>query len=271
MKKEIFALVCALSMGLNAGLFSNDLEYYMNHPKEAKEKLKECEQRMIEALKSKDEEKVIEVQSDKECRYADKAYRKHKQELYRAKRKIEKEKRAKELEEKKKAFEAEYKKYLETFKSQEYKEFAKSKKECQYYSGAIFGEDYSKKGAKCKAWKELFKQKEAKAFDELFKKYPKDKLLEYKEKVCKNAPFGDETCDFAMKAFNKRKEIEIKNYLANKELLKKDFNECYKKIDNLAKKSKYNKVQKVKNSYKCYMAAQAAYKLNIYGYFKPMK
>ena len=98
------------------------------------------------------------------------------------------------------------------------------------------------------------------------------KLLEYKNKVCKNTMYGDVKCDFARDVvFKKREEKEVGNYFANKDLLKKDFNECYHKIDSLDKKNKYKESQKVQKSYKCYMAKKGALKLNIYGCFQPMK
>jgi hypothetical protein len=63
----------------------------------------------------------------------------------------------------------------------------------------------------------------------------------------------------------------INDYLAHKDKLKKDFNSCFYKIDALNKKGKYQEAIKLKKSFKCYMPAQAAVKLNVYGYFKPIK
>jgi len=110
------------------------------------------------------------------------------------------------------------------------------------------------------------------ALEEKKRKEQEAKLLEYKNKVCKNTMYGDVKCDFARDVvFKKREEKEVGNYFAHKDLLKKDFNECYHKIDSLNKKNKYKESQKVQKSYKCYMAKKGALKLNIYGYFQPMK
>jgi hypothetical protein len=95
--------------------------------------------------------------------------------------------------------------------------------------------------------------------------------MAYRDKVCKNASYDNMECDFARKVFEKQKEMIIDDYLAHKDKLKKDFNSCFYKIDALNNKSKFEEANKIRNSFKCYMPAQAAEKLNVYGYFAPIK
>ena len=272
MKFKITILFLLTATLLNAGWFSHDKEYYLSHPDDAKAKLESCKQEFIEAIKEKDEDKIKDIQADSECRDAESAYKQHKRELYRAKRELEKQQRAKEMAKKKKAFEKEYQAKLELFKQSDFKSFMALKKECQYFSGTnLFGEDYSPKAAKCKAWKELQKDKEQKELTTLLSQYPDEKLLDYKNQVCKNAIYGDMTCNFARKAYEERTKQMVDYYVSHKDKLKQDFNECQYKVGKLHKSSKYQEAQKARDSYKCFMAAQAALKFNIYGYFKPMK
>jgi len=273
MKLKTTTLLLLTATLLNAGFFSHDKEYYLSHPDDAKAKFESCKQEFVEALKEKDEDKIKDIQADSECRDAESAYNQHKQELYRAKRELEKQQRAKEMAKKKKAYEKEYQAKLEVFKQSDFKSFIALKKECQYFSfgGGLYSTNYSPKAAKCKAWKELQKDKEQKELTTLLNKYPDEKLLDYKNQVCKNALYGDLTCDFARKAYEERTKQIVDYYVSRKDKLKQDFNECQHKIDKLNKSSKYQESQKVKDSYKCFMAAQGAMKFRIYGYFQPMK
>ena len=268
-------LLIATIIAANAGLFTHDLKYYETHLDDAKEKFQECKKAFQHALIDKDKDKIKEIEQDSECIDSEKAIKQARRREQEAKRALEEKKRKEQEAKQKVVFEQKKKEYIEKYKTMDYINFLKDgKQECSFFSQKkIFGGmDYSQKASKCVAWKELQKEKEKKAVEETDAKYPGAKLLEYKNKVCKNAMFGDAKCDFIRDVvFKKREESVIKNYLANKQQLKKDFNECYHEINALYKKSKYKEVQKIKNSYKCYMAAKAALKLNIYGYFKPMK
>jgi len=256
---------------LNAGWFSHNKEYYLSHPDEAKEKRNECEKSLAHAIIDNDKDKINAIQSNQECKDAKSAYIQHRKTQYQAKQKIEKQQRAKEMAKKKKAYEKEYQAKLEVFKQSDFKSFMALKQECEFYGGVLLDKDYSPKAAKCKAWQELQKDKEQKELITILNKYPDEKLLDYKNQVCKNALYGDMTCDFARKTYEERKKQIVNYYVSHKDKLKQDFNECYHKIDKLNKSSKYQEAQKVKDSYKCFMASQGALKFNIYGYFQPMK
>jgi hypothetical protein len=272
MKLKKIVLFLATATLLNAGWFNHDKEYYLSHPNEAKEKRNECEKSLAHALIDNDKDKINAIQSNQECKDAKSAYIQHRKTQYQVKQKIEKQQRAKEMAKKKKVFEKEYQAKLTLFKQSDFKSFMAFKKECQYFSsGGIFGEDYSPKAAKCQAWKELQKDKEQKELTTILSQYPDEQLLDYKNQVCKNAIYGDITCDFAQKAYEKRKKQIVDYYISHKDKLKQDFNECYHKIDKLNKSSKYKESQKVRDSYKCFMASQGALKFNIYGYFQPIK
>lgn len=64
---------------------------------------------------------------------------------------------------------------------------------------------------------------------------------------------------------------QVDTYVANKDLLKKDFNECQKTFTNYQRHSKFKEAQALKKTFKCYTAAKAAEKFRVFGFFTPMK
>ncbi len=268
-------LLMSTTIIANASFFSHDLKYYETHLDDAKRKFEECKKEFQHALIDRDKNKIKEIKQNSECIDSEKAIKEAKRREYEAKRALE-EKQRKEKEAKQKSlFEAKKKEFLEKYKNMDYLAFLKDgKQECSYFNqNALFGAmDYSLKASKCVAWKELQKEKEQTAITDMDAKYPVEKLLDYKNEVCKHASYGDTTCEFVRDVvFKQREDKVVKNYLANKDLLKKDFNACHKKFYALYMQSKYQEADKVKNTYKCYMASQAAQKLNIFNYIHPMK
>jgi len=266
----ILLSISAIVMVANAGFFTHDKAYYDAHPKEAKTKFKACDKALAHAMIDKDKKKSQEIINDVECKTAHQAYKEHNNKIRKDKYKAKQNKRALEKKEKKNAFEVEYDKQITQLKDLEYEKFRTLKQEA-CGNVAIFGDRLSLKDAKCKAWKDLKQSKENEAVKNLLIVHPNKKIFEYKNQVCKNALYNDSKCELARKAFDKEKKDVIKAYLLDKTLLKKDFNICYHEIITLNKSSKYKESQKLLKSYKCYMASQAAVKLNIHGYYKPMK
>jgi hypothetical protein len=263
----------ALSMTLmQAGFFSSphDKSYYLKHPDEAKSKVKLCNKAIEVALGKGDMALAEKYDKDTECKAAKKAYFEYRIAERKVKREAQEKREAKERAEKEAKFKAEYLKQLQEFKKMDYKAFISAGfKECNSYWS--LGSDLSLKHTKCKAWKELKPTKEKEEIEALFRKYPHEKIFEYRDKVCKGNPYGDPTCDMARKAVEKETENQTKIYLSDRAKLKKDFNNCYKEFNALNSKGKYNQALALKKSYRCLMPAKAAMKLNIYGYFNPMK
>jgi len=266
----ILLSITALAMVAHAGLFSHDKAYYDADPKKAEEKFKECDKALAHAMIDKNLEKSQEIRNDAECKAAHQAYKEHKKIIRQNKYRARNEKKALEKKEQEKSFKVEYDNQITQLKSLNYDKFMSLQKEV-CLTVPMFGNGLSLKDAKCKAWKDLKQSKENEAVNSLLTTYPHAKILEYKNQVCKNVLFDDPKCQEAKLAFEKEKKNVIESYLLNKDLLKKDFNTCYNKIITLNKSSKYKESQEVLQSYKCYLASQAATKLNIYGYYNPMK
>ena len=240
MKLKQSLTIVFLSAGLlQAGFFDHDKEYYDKHPKEAKSKVDLCDKAVVTALKEGDMKLAEKYDKDDECLAAKKSLDEYKEK-----------KRKEELLKKKAAFEKAYKEYLSKFEPMNYSSFMNAKKEACNNAG--FFDD----NAKCKAWEDLKKEKIKAEIDRIIKENPKDKLFEYKKNVCKD--YFSDKCHLADKAVDKATEERIKFYLAHKDLLKKDYNECYHKIYDLDMKSKYEEKSKVSFSYKCTTAGRAA-------------
>jgi hypothetical protein len=274
LKFTVSALALSATV-LQAGFFSSshDKAYYLSHPNEAKSKVELCNKAIEVALSKGDMKLAEKYDKDTECKLAKKAYIEYRNTARKAKREAEEKKEAEEKAKKEAAFKAEYNKQLQILKPMDYAAFMKSgAQECiNYYPSGIFGSNLSLKDAKCKAWKELEPTKKSEQIESLLKAYPHEKLFEYRDKVCKGNPYGNPTCDMARAAVEKEIENQTKAYLSDKAKLKKDFNSCYKQLNALRIKGKYNIATKLQNSYKCLMPAKAAMKLNIFGYFQPMK
>jgi hypothetical protein len=274
--RKIIVAMASVVVVANAGFFgSNDKAYYLNHLDEAKDKMNWCKGLMMQAFKDKDEDLYKKTKNDPECNAANKALKEDRHKKIEEKRKKEEQARKEKEAKQKEAFEAEYKKRLDEFSKLDYYALVETaQKDCRYYTGtsSIFGNPYRDiKQAKCKAYKKLIKTKKEEALNKLLSNNPGKKLMEYKDRVCKNAMYGNIKCDLAREAFEKQTTKIVSEYLANKNKLKEDFNKCFYKIDSLNKKSKYQESLKVKNSFECYMPAKAAQKLNVYGYFEPIK
>jgi len=270
--KAILFGLSVLIGSANAGFFDHDKAYYASHLDDAEEKIKDCKKAMAIARIDKDKEKFIEITKDEECKAAFDAVKAHKREIWEEERKARKKKEAEEKAKKKVLFDAEYKKQLDIFKAADYDKFISlGKQDCQYYSESLFGEGLSLKDAKCNAWKLLQKEKEEEAINHLLTQYPKEKILKYKNETCAKAAYGNPLCDLARKAYEQEKQVAIGRYDADKALLKKDFNECHEKYMKLWTKTKYDDAMKLKKSYTCTMAAEAAQRYHVYGITQSMK
>ncbi len=271
LKAILFGLSILIGFA-NAGLFDHDRAYYASHLDDADEKIKDCKKAMAIARIDKDKEKFMEIMKDEECKAAHNAVKDHKRQIWEEKRKAREKKRAEEKAKKKILFDAEYQKQLSIFKQADYDKFMSlGKKDCEYYSGPLFGDGISLKDAKCKAWKSLQKDKTDEAINHLLAQYPKEKILKYKNEVCEKGTFGNPLCTLASKAYEKEKLVAVGKYDEDKALLKKDFNECHEKYMKLWTKTKYDDAMKLKNSYTCTMAAEAAQRYHVYGITQTMK
>jgi len=270
--KAILFVLSVLIGSANAGLFDHDKAYYASHLDDADEKIKDCKKAMAIARIDKDKEKFMEVMKDEECKAAHDAVKAHKRKIWEEERKAREKKEAEEKAKKKVFYDAEYKKQLDIFKVADYDKFMSlGKQDCQYYSRPFYGDVLSLKDAKCKAWKSLQKEKTDEAINNLLTQHPKEKILQYKNETCEKAAYGNPLCDIARKAYEQEKLVAIGRYDSDKALLKKDFNECHENYMRLWTKTKYDDAMKLKKSYTCTMAAEAAQRYGVYGITQSMK
>ena len=270
--KAILFGLSVLIGSANAGLFDHDKSYYASHMDDADEKIKDCKKAMAIARIDKDKEKFMEIMKDEECKAAFDAVKAHKRQIWEEKRKAREKKEAEEKVKKKVLFDAEYKKQLDVFKAADYDRFMSlGKQDCEYYYGSSFGSNLSLKDAKCKAWKELQKDKIATAIDKLFSQYRGDELISYRKEVCKKEGYQSESCTLATEATAKDERETIQRLSVDKEALKKIFNACSNRVKMYRKKMKWNDANTLTSSFNCRTAMAAARKYGIFGLSQPMK
>lgn len=270
--KAILFGLSVLIGSANAGFFDHDKAYYASHLDDADEKIKDCKKAMAIARIDKDKEKVMELMKDEECKAAFDAVKDHKRKIWEEERKARKKKEAEEKAKKKVLYDAEYKKQLAIFKEADYDKFMSlGKQDCEYYYGSSFGSNLSLKDAKCKAWKELQKDKVATAIDKLFSQHQGDELITYRKEVCQKEGYQSANCKLATDAAAKDEKDTIQRLSADKAALKKVFNECSNGVKALRKKMKWTDANALTSSFKCRTAMAAARKFGIFGLSQPMK
>jgi len=244
-----------------AGFFDNDKAYYALHLEAAKEKIKSCKKELAIARIDEEREKVMALRKDQECKDAFDVIKEDKQKVRQVKYAIEKKKRAEEKAKKDAQYKIDYKKQLALQKKIPYEDFIKIKNSCRVSFGIPTAE--------CKVYDELKHTRKEQAIKELMTKYQGDALRAYKKKTChrKNA-FSSVgiNCDIAVDAAQKNEEEIIAKLSSDKESFKKVYNECSKQIVPLRKKMKWEKINKITQSFKCSTALTAARNYHIMGF-----
>jgi len=252
-----------MAISANAGFFDHDKAYYASHLDDANEKIKDCKKAMAIARIDKDKEKVMELMKDEECKASFDAVKDHKRQIWEEERKA---RAKKEAEEKAKAdaqYKIDYKEQLALQTKMPYAEFYKIKDSCGLAIGRV--------SAKCKVYQELRLKRKDQAMTDLISQHQGDNLIAYREKTCKENSFQGAECDLAMGATAKDEQDTIKRLSADKEALKKVFNECSAKVAAYQKKMKWNDANALTQSFKCRTAMAAARNFGVFGLSQPMK
>ncbi len=248
--KQTFAIALLSVSVLQAGFFDHDKEYYDQNPNEAKSKVELCKKALETAFKNGDMQLAQKYNKDVECVAAKKSYNEYQEKARKAKYAAEEKKRKEEQAKKKLAFDMEYKKYYDSFKKSDFDTYSKEEMPCArnfYIAGS-----YDIKKAKCKAWKDLKKEKAQAQIVYVLKHYQKGALFDYEKKACKT--FGlSYSCRVATQAVQAAVEQQKKYYAEHKSLLKRDFNACYDKFIKLWTNNKFTEASKIKDIYKCQM------------------
>ncbi|QUE32426.1 hypothetical protein [Francisella philomiragia] len=240
-----------------AGCSSHDEEYYKNHIDEAKTKYKECNEALNSAFMSSDKNKYEKTLKNPECIAADKAVKDYEQKLAEA-RKQEAEKKYKE----------EYSKSSVLFEKMSYKDFFNYKKNCSLYGGYM-----STGTTECKAYFDLQSQKESEEIANINNKYSGEALIKFKEESCKGSnvnTMNDAYCYISNKALEGQMKEKVSYYIAHKDELKKDFNECQKEYVTLKKQKGYSEAYKYLSTFKCDTAGKAAREYGVYNFDRPV-
>lgn len=240
-----------------------DREYYEANIDEAEKKSKQCEDAMEDAFNSEDEKKIEALSKDAECNFAVKVYGEHKRKLARLKREAEKKKQEEKRLAEEEVFQEQYKEKLTNLKSLAYTDFYKMGKGC----GAGF---MSKKTPECSAYKDLREETETREVSLLKEKYNNGKLEEFRDASCKGVDFDEAYCAISRKAAKQQNKERVEYYVSNREELKTEFNKCQSVYSALRKKKKWKESNESIQTYQCKVVGDAARKLNVFSFNKPI-
>lgn len=239
-----------------AGCSGHDEEYYKNHIDEAQTKAKKCNEVLNSAFMSGDEDKYKKTLKNPECIAANNAVKAYEQKLVEA-RKQEAEKRYKQ----------EYSKSSALFEKMSYKDFFNYQKNCKQGYFRI-------QTTECKAYFDLQNQKESEEILKLNNKYSGEEMVKFREESCKGNnvnTVNDAYCYISNKALEGQKKEKINYYIAHKDELKKDFNECQKEFVTLKKQKGYGYAYNYcLSSFKCDTVGKAAHEYGVYNFDRPV-
>lgn len=257
MKNPIF--ISIVLMFLLTGCGDKDKAYYQSNLDDAEHKSIECQKSMEEAFKDKDEGKLKSISEDLECGFASEAMFEHKRKIA----KIERELKAKEAKAqakiKKAEFEAEYKKQIVELKNVSYSEFISIK--CTAF----------RPDAKCKAFNELKKEREKSEVESISSKLSFEDIESKIANECSGSNAFNGLCNTHRIALRIKSEKEVEGLVQNKDKLVKVFNQCLAEYNKLRDLKKYNESVGYVNKSRCKFASQAAKKLGVYGWSRPIK
>mgnify|MGYP000055952275 CR=1 FL=1 len=258
--KARITTVIALSTILTA-CGDRDLEYYQSNLDSAETKVQQCQKDMEAAFSKRDEKGLKAVSEDLECNFADKAVRDHKSKIARLKREKERAEREQKRITAEKAFNEEYQKQLSQLEAMTYEEFAANSEKCTSYSNRI---------PLCKAFRELEAPRKDKEVTLLISKYSGEEL-DTMNKECKSVWPKTPNCQIINMSIRKAEADQVSAFLENKPQLVSDFNSCQKQFSTLNKSNKYQEASLFTQTFPCRTASQAARKLGVYGFSRPIK
>ncbi len=262
MYRKFFTAIIMASLFIT-GCSKKDLEYYQSNIEDAESKVNECAADMKEAFASQNEEDLKSVMEDPECKNAEIAFRK-----YKSKRaKLAREEKRKEEERKKaeeeKIFKKEYGEQVVALKAMDFLTFSSLNKEC-------LGQLFKTPTAKCQAYKDLNEDRKANEIKVLMGQYKDGELENFKAKKCSGLEFDALYCELSRVAVSQQQTDIVNNYLEKRDVLKEDFNACYREYQRLKKANKYNEMYAVNRTYKCSLVIKASQRLKIYNFNQPM-
>ncbi|MUJ27917.1 hypothetical protein GNP73_07985 [Aliivibrio fischeri] len=253
----------AISLGVIIGLTAcseRDFTYYQANIDKAQEKIAECEIEMKKAFMDGDAVRLQKTAEDVECKAATNAYNEYERKVAQ----LERDKREEEQRKQRELDEAQFAKDLEKYTNQltnmSFEEFYKFDRNCSF-----------SRTAQCKAFKNLKEARTADELSRLITQYPKEQLEAYSQKQCKGIEYDKNRCSLSRDAVYKQKKDQVNYYLDNRNALVSMFNTCQAKYAKFRKAQKFTDAQKSVDTFDCRMVANAASKLNVYSFAKPIK
>jgi hypothetical protein len=248
--KKLF--VCVIAVAMLASCSDRDAEYYEKNPAKAKDRYMECEADAKAALMTKNEEAFQKIIADKECTFAHEALRAY-----------ENRKREEKAAEEKRIFLIAYEKESEILKDMEFVEFSSVGDFCK--ANFTYSND-----AKCQAYRAMRESRERDERAAMATQYPGEELEKYRDRVCKGAEFSQLYCQLATKAASDQRTTRLTHYEQNRDDLVRDFNVCHSVYKELIDQKKRREAQLAVDNYECKILAQAARKVRVWNFSKPM-
>ncbi|MCF2245863.1 hypothetical protein [Photobacterium iliopiscarium] len=243
--KIIITLGFALSL---SACSDNDVSYYSSHIDDAKDKIKECNSLMEKAFRSADEAKFKSITQNVECNAARQALHEYK----RNEAKLARERKQAE-------YAVNIKKYTKELIKMPFPAFYSLDKECLFNNSP-----------KCGAYRDLEKSRTLSEIELIINSNKDEKLISYNNKVCAGIDYNQIQCNLSRKALDKQHSDKIKYYLTNRDKLATSFNVCQAEYQKLRTEKKYGKAMKAIDTYQCRIVRDAASKLHIYDFSKPI-
>lgn len=257
-------LVIPIAIIFLAACSKYDKAYYAANIDKAESKSRECNSAMEAAFVANNKEKITSLSEDVECKAAVEVFKKHKAELAKVERELKRKEKEQARLAAEKAFQEKYEQQLSSLKNLSYVDFVESTKDC-------VGSFSFKKSPICKAYQELKKDFDTKEIAVLKAKYSGEKLEDFRQDQCQGVNYSKLYCALALQAAREQKQEKIEDYLADRASLKKDFNQCQSQYDVLRKANKWGEANASIQTYQCSLVAQAASKLKVYSFNKPIQ
>lgn len=246
MKNKII-ITLGFAFGLSA-CSDNDVSYYSSHIDDAKDKVKECNSLMEKAFRSEDEAKFKAITQNAECNAAKQALHEYK----RNEAKLARERKQAE-------YDVNIKKYTKELMKIPFSDFYSLDKECLFNNSP-----------KCGAYRDLKKSRTLSEIEFIINSNKGEKLIAYNNKFCAGIDYNQMQCDLSRRALDKQQSDKIKYYLTNRDKLATSFNVCQAEYQKLMTEKKYSKAMKAIDTYQCRIVRDAASKLHVYDFSKPI-
>ncbi len=235
-----------------------DVAYYKNNLDEAETRLKQCEIDIVAAIRANDKDTIEALQSDKECLAAEVALKEHRKKLAEDAA-VERQKLAQEA---RVRFEKQLSVKKEELSSVELDELIKKKKDCPFTR--------RNDDPECAAVVMVLKSRTEAEKQRISEDYQGESLVAYSAKLCQGIEFHELKCTLSKDVIKEQRKMTVASYLDDREKLKSTFNECQANYQKLRSDKKRNEARDYSKTWKCSTVLEAAKKIKIRNFSKPI-